>query len=280
MEMNGHRSAGRLLVGLTALLLLGGCGAGATPSPSTQPSPSPSPSPAALTDEALVAELIAVFSEPYDAAKVAALYAPDAVIQETTAKMTQRGLDEIGARIREFNDAGFEAVVTSAPIRQDDFVAAFAKYGTKGDLSDGALVVYELKDGKVVNNWVYDAGAAPATSSPAASVDDALVADLLAMTSDPYDAAKVAALYAPNAVFYDKVANETHKGLEAIQAKGEAMAADEDFKIVVTSAPIRQGDFVAHFVKFGNTAELTGRGLMVYELKDGKIVDQWAYPAP
>jgi hypothetical protein len=129
----------------------------ASPSPSPA-SPSPaSPSPAADADAALVADLAAVMNDPYDAAKVAALYSPDAVIHETTANQTQTGLDEIGARIRYFNDQKFEAVVTSAPIRQGDFVAAFHKYGAGGDLSSLALVVYQLKDGKVLNQWVYPA---------------------------------------------------------------------------------------------------------------------------
>jgi hypothetical protein len=114
--------------------------------------------PTATADEALVADLAAVMSEPYDATTVAALDAPDAVIHETTANMTQRGLDEIGARIREFDAAGFEAVPTSAPIRQDDFVAAFHKYGTGGDLSGRALVVYQLMEGKVLGQWIYPAG--------------------------------------------------------------------------------------------------------------------------
>jgi hypothetical protein len=91
------------------------------------------------------------------AGAVAALCAPDAVIHETTANMTQRGLDAIGARIRDFEAAGFESVATSAPIRQDDYVAAFHEYGTGGDVSGRALVVYQLRDGKVLTQWVYPA---------------------------------------------------------------------------------------------------------------------------
>jgi hypothetical protein len=138
-----------------ALALLGACGASATPSPST-PAPS-TRSPAAAADEALAADLAAVMSNPYDAATVAALYAQQAVIHETTASMTHRGLDEIGARIREFNALKFEAVVTTPVIRQGSFVAAFHKYGTEGDLSGSALVVYQLKDGKVLSQWIYPA---------------------------------------------------------------------------------------------------------------------------
>lgn len=96
-------------------------------------------------------------NDPYDPARVAALFAPNAVIHEVTANMTHTGLDEIGARIQYFNAQGFEAVVSSAPIRQDNFVAVFSKYGAGGDLSGRALVVYELKDGKVLNQWVYPA---------------------------------------------------------------------------------------------------------------------------
>jgi hypothetical protein len=146
----GWAGLGALLV---AVALLGACAASPSPSPAS-PSPA-SPSPAAAADAALVADLAAVMNDPYDAAKVAALYSPDAVIHETTANQTQTGLDEIGARIRYFNDQKFEAVVTSAPIRQGDFVAAFHKYGAGGDLSSLALVVYQLKDGKVLNQWVY-----------------------------------------------------------------------------------------------------------------------------
>lgn len=146
---------GRLGAAVLAAILLSACGAGATQSPATTPAPTAAP--AAIADEALVADLAAVMSEPYDAARVAALYRPDAVIHETTASRTQRGLDQIGARIREFNEATFEAVVTSPVIRQDDFIAAFHKYGTGGTLSGRALVVYQVRDGMVVNQWVYPA---------------------------------------------------------------------------------------------------------------------------
>ena len=117
----------------------------------------PVASPTANPDEALVADLSALMSDPYDAARVAALYAPNAVVHETTANLTYGGLERIGARIREFNEGGFKTVAASAPIRQGNFVAVFAKYGTGGDLSEGALVVLELEDGKVLNHWVYPA---------------------------------------------------------------------------------------------------------------------------
>ena len=158
--MFGYRLAGRLGATLLAVTLLGACGASATQSTAT-PSPatpsSASPAPTANPDEALVATLTALMNDPYDAAKVAALYAPNAVFHETTANLTHTGLEDIGSRIRELNDARFKAVVNSAPIRQDNFVAFFSKYGTGGVTAERALVVFELKDGKVSNNWVYPA---------------------------------------------------------------------------------------------------------------------------
>jgi menaquinone-dependent protoporphyrinogen IX oxidase len=235
-------------------------------------------SPAAVTDEALVADLAALMSNPYGATKVAALYAPNAVIHDLVENITQTGLEEIGARIRYFNTQDFKVVVTSAPIRQDNFVANFAKFGNTSELSGRGLVVYELKDGKVQNQWVYDATWSGATQLPAAVTDEALVADLAAVMSNPYDAARVAALFAPNAVLYDKVANETSTGLGAIQAKIRYLNT-QDFKVVVTSAPIRQDNFVANFVKFG-TGEAAFPGLVVYELLGGKVLNQWVYPAP
>ena len=149
----GWPGLGALLVAVT---LLGACGASATQSPAS-PSPA-SPSPAANPDEALVADLAAVFSNPYDAAKVAALFAPNAVIHELTdANVTSTGLEAIQARVKDLAAGGFTVVVTSAPIRQDDFVAVFSKFGNTGDVSGRGLVVYELKDGKVLNQWVYPA---------------------------------------------------------------------------------------------------------------------------
>jgi hypothetical protein len=70
----------------------------------------------------------------------------------------------------------------------------------------------------------------------------------------------------------------TSTGLEAIQARAKALTAGS-FKVTNTSAPIRQDDFVAVFVKFGN-GTATDPGLVVYEMTDGKVIDQWVYPAP
>jgi hypothetical protein len=145
---------GRLGAILLAVTLLGACGASTTPSAATTPAPTPSP--AAIADEALVADLAALWSNPYDAAKVAALYAPTAVVHEMTdANVTSTGLEAIQARVKELTAGGFKVVVTSAPIRQDDVVAVFSKFGNTGDLSGRGLVVYELKDGKVLTQWVY-----------------------------------------------------------------------------------------------------------------------------
>jgi hypothetical protein len=117
-----------------------------------------------------------------------------------------------------------------------------------------------------------------ATQSPTANADAAVMAELDALWSSPYDAAKVAALYAPDAVFHDLVANETSAGLEAVQAKVKDYAT-QNFKVTTTSAPIRQGDFVATFFKYGAPDALYP-GLGVVELKDGKVLNQWVYPAP
>ena len=153
-NLRGHHVTGRLGAILLAVILLGACGASSTPSPARTPASTPSP--AAAADEALVADLAAAWSSSYDASTVAALYAPNAVIHEMTdANVTSTGLEAIQARVKELAAEGFKVVVTSAPIRQDNVVAVFSKYGTGGDLSGRGLVVYELKDGKVLNQWVY-----------------------------------------------------------------------------------------------------------------------------
>jgi ketosteroid isomerase-like protein len=221
-----------------------------------------------------------MWSTPYDAARVAALYAPTAVMYDKVANETMRGLEAIQAKSKAMEAVeGFEAVVTSAPIQQDRFVAHFLKFGNTAARSGRGLVVYELKDGKVQNEWVYDATSSTPVSSSTAKSDEALVADLAALAGNPYDAARVAALYAPNVVVRDLVSGKTRAGLAEFGAWIREANA-QNFKIVVTSAPIRQDNFVAHFAKFGNTSVLSGRGLVVYELMDGKVLNQWVYPAP
>lgn len=121
--------------------------------------------------------------------------------------------------------------------------------------------------------------ASPAsTQSPTADADAALMAELDALWSSPYDAAKVATLYATDAVLHDLVANETSTGLEAIQAKVKYLAVQR-FKVTSTSSPIRQDNFVATFIKFG-APDASTPGLGVVEMKDGKVLNQWVYPAP
>jgi hypothetical protein len=111
------------------------------------------------------------------------------------------------------------------------------------------------------------------------SPDEALVADLAALMSNPYDAARVVALYAPDAVIHDMSKPETSTGLVAIQLRVKSLAA-MDFRVTNTSAAIRQDDFVAVFSRFGTEGDLSGRALVVYELKDGRVLNQWIYPAP
>jgi hypothetical protein len=72
----------------------------------------------------------------------------------TDANLTSKGLEAIQARVKSLTAMNFKVVVTSAPIRQDDFVAVFSRYGTDEATYPG-LVVYQLKDGKVLNQWVY-----------------------------------------------------------------------------------------------------------------------------
>jgi hypothetical protein len=250
------------------------------PGAAASPAPTATPAPTASTVEGLLDDLAAMASEPYDAAKVEALFAPTAVLYDMVANETSRGLRAIQAKDKAMDAGGFKVVVTSAWIQQDNFAAHFAKFGNTSELSGRGLVVYELKDGKVANQWGYDATSSRPVSSPATRSDEALVADLAAVAGSPYDAAKVAALYAPDAVLHELTdANLTSRGLEAIQARLKDLAAG-GFKVVVTSAAIRQDNFVANFATFSNTGELPGQGLVVYELKDGKVLNQWVYPAP
>jgi hypothetical protein len=138
---------------LLAVILVGACSAGSTPSAAMTPAPTGSAM--ANPDEALVADLAALWSNPDDPATVAALYAPNAAVHEMTdANLTSKGLEAIQARVKSLTAMNFKVVVTSAPIRQDDFVAVFSRYGTDEATYPG-LVVYQLKDGKVLNQWVY-----------------------------------------------------------------------------------------------------------------------------
>ena len=108
-----------------------------------------------------------------------------------------------------------------------------------------------------------DGSAATTASSVTAATDEAIVADLAALWSSPYDAAEVAALYAPEAVIHDDVDGETSTGLEAIQAKVESYA-ERSFRVENTSAPIRQDNVVAIFQKAGE-GNATTPCLFAYE---------------
>ncbi len=147
------RLTGRVGATLLAVILLGACGTAATPSPATQPPAAPSPT--ANPDEALLDDVAAVWSNPYDAATVAALYAPGAVIHdETGGSASATGLEAIQAKVQGYAAASFKVMNTSALIRQGNYVAVFQMYGSPEAASPG-LIVLELKDGKVIEQWVY-----------------------------------------------------------------------------------------------------------------------------
>jgi ketosteroid isomerase-like protein len=234
----------------------------------------------ALTDQALVDGLAALWSSPYDAATVAALYPPDAVFQDNIAKESSTGLEAIGAKVKGYADRGFKVANTSAPIRQDEVVAVFQEFGAGADRSPG-LGVVEMKDGKVRKMWEYPAGSSPASGSsalPVVSDDEDLMKEINAIWGGTADTAAVAALYAPDAVFHDTIEGKTYTGIEAIAAKAAANAA-AGFKCEQGSSSIRQGNVVAVFHRF-NAGGPTFPVLAVFEVKDGKVIDQWAYPAP
>jgi ketosteroid isomerase-like protein len=118
-------------------------------------------------------------------------------------------------------------------------------------------------------------GSQPATTS----ADQALVDAVDAAWSTTYDPAKVAAVYAEDAVFHDVIAGETSPGLQAIQLKVRDYITNYGFRTSSTSVPVRQGDYVITFVKYGGTTGGTSAGISVIQLKDGKVVNHWVYPA-
>lgn len=147
--MSHHRVMGRVGALVVATVLLGACGASATPSPSTA---GPSAS-----DQALVADLGAMFAAPFDAAKVAAIYADDATLHDNIANETSTGLEALQGKASKYSGMGFFSKATSAPIRQGDYVAYFETHGVGTDTEPG-LILVQLKDGKIQNEWVYPAG--------------------------------------------------------------------------------------------------------------------------
>jgi len=154
--MCGRRLAGRVGAILLAVTLIGACTASAASTPAPPATPAPTPSPTANPDEALVADLAAVWSNPYNEAKVAALYAPDATFYDNGVNETSKGLEAIQAKVRKYAALGFKVKNTSAPIRQANFVAVFQKAGAPEPVGP-VLFVVELKDGKIKNQWVYPA---------------------------------------------------------------------------------------------------------------------------
>ena len=93
------------------------------------------------------------------------------------------------------------------------------------------------------------------------------------------DAADVVALYAPHATLLDTIDGKTYTGLEAIEAKVDANASAA-WVCEQTSDPIQQGNVVAVFHRFHFPNGSTLPVLAVFELKDGKVINQTAYPAP
>jgi ketosteroid isomerase-like protein len=112
------------------------------------------------------------------------------------------------------------------------------------------------------------------------NADQALLDQSTALWSGTYDAAKVAALYATDAVFVDKISDETSAGLPAIQAKISNYLTNYHFVTKTVAGPIRQGDMVVSVVKYGTNNDPSNTGLAVMQVKDGKIVRQTVYPVP
>jgi hypothetical protein len=135
----------------------------------------------------------------------------------------------------------------------------------------GAIVIVALVAGAI--------GYLIGGNQPAAvSADDTLVTSSAAVWSTAYDPARVAAVYAAHATFRDGIAGETSTGLEAIQAK-VAEYATYGFNVVPTSTALRQGDYVINFFDYGTATGGMEHGISVFQVADGKIVNQWAYPA-
>jgi hypothetical protein len=273
--MTHHRTG--YLAGVAILGLLCACGGGDGSSTDASVAPTES-SVTALTDEALVADLAALWNSPGDATEVAAFYAPEAVIHDNVSGETSTGLEAIQATIEEYAARNVTVENTSAPIRQDNVVAVFQE-AVEGDAATPYLSATELNDGKVINQWMYPTSSESATTPPEAVDTAALMAAVNDIWGGTGDAADVAALYAPDATFLDTIAGETYAGVEAIQAKVEANAS-AGWVCEQTSDPIQQGNVVAVFHRFDFGNGSTFPVLAVFELKDGKVINQTAYPAP
>ena len=135
---------------LLATTLLGACASSASPS-------SVAPSPAAGGDEEIVTRLSTIFDGAYDPAEVAGLYATNATLYDTIANETSTGLEAIQAKLKGLAAASFTSRPTSLPITQGEFTAFFEDHGTAAGREPG-LVVVQVKDGKILNEWVYPVG--------------------------------------------------------------------------------------------------------------------------
>jgi hypothetical protein len=113
-----------------------------------------------------------------------------------------------------------------------------------------------------------------------ANPDQTLANQSTAAWSGAYDAAKLAAVYAPDAVFVDTIEGETSTGLPAIQAKANNYLTNYQFVTKAASDPIRNGDSIAMFVTYGTNNAATNHALSVMQLKDGMIVRQTVYAMP
>ena len=275
VAMANHRTG--YLAGVAILGLLCACGGDDRSSTDVSVAPMES-SVTALTDEALVADLAALWNSPGDATEVAALYAPEAVIHDNVSGETSTGLEAIQSTIENYAARNVTVENTSAPIRQDNVVAIFQE-AVEGDAATPYLSATELNGGKVINQWMYPTSSESATSPPEAVDTAALMAAVNGIWGGTGDASDVAALYAPDATFLDTIAGETYTGLEAIQAKVDANAS-AGWVCEQTSDPVQQGNVVAVFHRFGFGRGSTIPVLAVFELKDGKVVYQTAYPAP
>jgi hypothetical protein len=273
--MTRHRTG--YLAGVAILGLLCACGGDDKSSTDASVAPTES-SVTALTDEALVADLAALWNSPGDATEVAAFYAPEAVIHDNVSGETSTGLEAIQATIEKSAARNVTVENTSAPIRQDNVVAVFQE-AVEGDAATPYLSATELNDGKVINQWMYPTSSESATTPPGAVDAAALMAAVNDIWGGTGDAADVAALYAPDATFLDTVAGATYTGLDEIQAKVEANAS-AGWVCEQTSDPIQQGNVVAVFHRFDFGNGSTFPVLAVFELKDGKVINQTAYPAP
>jgi hypothetical protein len=143
-----------------------------------------------------------------------------------------------------------------------------------GWLGIGAIVVAIALGAGLIGYYAGTGQTAPANP------DQALVDQSTAAWSGTYDAAKVAALYATDAVFQDNISGETSTGLPAIQAKISNYLTNYHFVTTAMSAPIRAGDKIVMVVNYGPDNAATETGLAVMHLKDGKIVKHTVSPMP